>query len=89
MKVSKKDHISGQDKVIIHGDGTYNESDYWANFDEGCNDFELAIERGSYERYLSAIGLGVSAIEAFLNHQYMLRRRVNHTDQNLKIDLES
>jgi len=88
VTVSKPDHITGEYKPVVSGDGVYNENDYWANFDIAREDFEAAISTGRYERFLSAINAGLASIEGFLNHEYMRRKRVSADDPELKKDLE-
>jgi len=87
--VSKVDHITGEYKEVVSGDGTYNEADYWALFDLAREDFEQALETGKYERFLSAVNSGLASIETFLNHQYLVRMRSQSDDEALKKETEA
>lgn len=88
ITVSKEDHITGEDKVIISGDGIYNESDYWANFELSKEDFEQAITTIRFERLLASFGAGIAAIEAFLNSQYILRTKCPTDDKKIKCNID-
>lgn len=87
--LSKVDHITGDYKEIVSGDGTYNEADYWALFDLSYEDFEHALEAAKYERFLSAVNSGMASIETFLNHQYFVRMHTKSDSEVLKKDIET
>lgn len=88
VTVSRPSHITGQYEPLVSGDGTYNESDYWANFEIAKEDFEHSLTSGRYERFLAAVNAGLAAIEAFLNKQYMVRAKVDSRDPELRKDLD-
>jgi hypothetical protein len=88
VTVSKASHITGGYEPVISGDGTYNQSDYWANFELSKEDFENAISSGRFERFLSAVNAGISSIEAFLNHQYMVIYKLGSEEPELRETLE-
>ena len=88
VTVSKPSHITGEYEPVIEGDGTYNESDYWANYEISKEDFESAIATGRLERFLSAVNAGISAIETFINHQYMRVYKVGSDQPELRESLE-
>lgn len=85
---SKANHITGDQEVVVNGEGIYNESNYWANFEISREDFDSAIESGRWERLLSAVNAGIASVEAFLNHQYMIRFRVAGDCPDLRDSLE-
>ena len=89
VTVSKPDHVTGEFKEIVSGDGTYNEADYWALFDLAREDFDQALETGKYERFLSAVNSGLASIETFMNHQYLVRTGSRQDDEALKRDIEA
>ncbi|MCJ7692553.1 MAG: hypothetical protein MUO22_03960 [Sedimentisphaerales bacterium] len=86
--VSRPSDISGEIEPAFSGNGAYNESDYWANFEISREDFEQAIISGRYEHLLSAVNAGVASIEAFLNHEYMIRLGATVDDLVLRESLE-
>jgi hypothetical protein len=88
VTVSRPSHITGEYEELVSGDGTYNESDYWATFEIAREDFEQALTTGRYERFLAAVNAGLAAIEAFLNHQYMAKTKNDEKDPELRKDLE-
>lgn len=88
VTVSRPSHITGEYEPVVSGDGVYNESDYWANFEISKEDFDSAITSGRWERFLAAVNAGIAAVEAFLNHQYMVRLRVAGNDPALRGNLE-
>lgn len=88
VTVSKQSHITGEFEQVISGDGTYNDKDYWANFDISHEDFELAITSGKLERLLSAVNAGIASIEAYLNLKYMQFYRVSSDAPSLRDPLE-
>lgn len=88
VTISRPNHITGEMMPVSSGDGTYNESDYWASFELSLEDFEAAIKSGSPERFLSAVNSGIASIEAFLNQQYMIRCKIREDHSDLKKDLE-
>lgn len=88
VTVSRPSHITGEYEPVVSGDGVYNESDYWANFEISKEDFDSAITSGRWERFLAAVNAGIAAVEAFLNHQYMVRLRVAGDDPALRGNLE-
>jgi hypothetical protein len=89
VTVSRPSHITGEYEPVVSGDGVYNESDYWANFEISKEDFDSAITSGRWERFLAAVNAGIAAVEAFLNHQYMVRLRVAGDDPALRENLET
>lgn len=89
VTVSRPSHITGEYELVVNGDGVYNESDYWANFEISKEDFDNAIMSGRWERFLSAVNAGIASIEAFLNHQYMVKLRVAGDDPALRDSLET
>jgi hypothetical protein len=89
VTVSRPSHITGEYEPLIDGDGVYNESDYWANFEISKEDFDNAIISGRWERFLAAVNAGIAAVEAFLNHQYMIRLRVEGNDPALRDNIET
>jgi len=86
--VSRPHHATGEFEPVVSGTGTYNESDYWATFEVSREDFEQAITSGRFERFLSAVNAGIASIEAFINHQYLIRSRATSNDPALRKDLE-
>jgi hypothetical protein len=89
VTVTKPDHITGEFKEIVSGEGTYNETDYWALFDLAREDFDHALVTGNYQRFLSSVNSGLASIENFLNHQYLIRTRSQLNDEALKKDIEA
>jgi len=89
VTVSRPSHITGEYEPVISGAGVYNESDYWANFEISKEDFDSAITSGRWERFLAAVNAGIAAVEAFLNHQYMVRFRVADDDPILRENLDT
>lgn len=89
VSVSRHDPSTGQETVVVTDHGTYNDADYWANFEVASEDFKLALESGKHERYLSAVNAGISSIEAFLNHQYLEQMGVYATPSELSTVLEN
>ena len=89
VTVSKPDHVTGEFKEIVSGEGTYNETDYCALFDLAREDYDKAIETSNYIRFLSAVNSGLASIENFLNHQYLIRTRTQLNDEALKKDIEA
>ena len=89
VTVSRPSHITGEYEPVVSGDGVYNESDYWANFEISKEDFDNAISSGRWERFLASVNAGIAAVEAFLNHQYMVRLRVADNDPALRENLET
>jgi hypothetical protein len=67
VKVSRVDAATGEEKVLLDGDGQYHEAIYWAKFDQSFSDFERAVKDGNHELLLSAFAKGQAAIENFLN----------------------
>lgn len=67
VKVSRMDPATGQEKVLLDGDGQYHTANYWAKFDQSFADFERAVKDGNHELLLSAFAKGQAAIENFLN----------------------
>ena len=84
VTVSRTNHISGEYEPLISGDGTYNESDYWAAFEIAIEDFEQSLRTGKHERFLAAVNAGIAAIETYLNRQYMIRLKRDKSDTNLR-----
>ena len=72
--VSTPDHITGEFKEVVSGDGFYNEDDYWANIALSIEDLETAISKANRERFLSGVNAGIASIEAFLNQQYLHKK---------------
>ena len=86
--VSRPSHVTGEYEPVVSGDGTYNESDYWANFEISREDFEQAIKSGRVERFLSAVNAGIASVEAFLNHQYIVKLHATSDNPALRESLE-
>jgi hypothetical protein len=88
VKVQRPNHITGEYETIIDGDGEINENNYWALFEISKEDFENSIKSGSRERFLAAVNAGIAAIESFLNHQYMILKKVSEENPALRHNLE-
>jgi hypothetical protein len=88
VSVSVRDHITGEWVQVAPSGGMFNLEDYWALFEHAQEDFHLALQNATYERFLAAVNLGLAAIEAFMNQQFMVLAAVRSDDEALKSDLE-
>lgn len=64
--VSIVDNETGEEEVVLTGDGILSLSTYQSHFEEACAARDRAVNQSSITEYQSAVNHGIASLEAFL-----------------------
>lgn len=81
VKVAQVDIKSGTEKQILNGSGIYTDALYWTQFEEAVENIVNALNDQQYFKIHTAIVLGITCIESYINYRASIWNDQNPSDQ--------
>ncbi len=92
-KISRVYQDTGEEEILVEGDGQYSEAYYWTAFEQAVGHLNQMIEKQAMFELHSAIERGVASVEAYISHRAHHWNRLNkdkslHDNESEKVRLE-